>query len=106
VLTNGDELPPARSRVVPLFQGSSTPPVLLRQYPAIAKKPRATWKANRVRGWPVKKGRLVAEDGTVLAEKITLGQARQTLSEHVIRNADHRSDPLDYRLPGSYGSRQ
>ena len=59
-----------------------------------------------MRGWPVKKGRLVAEDGTVLATMITLSQSKSRFPEYVIRNADHRTDPLDHRLPGSYGSRQ
>jgi hypothetical protein len=72
----------------------------------MARKSKATWIANRVRGWAVKKGRLVAEDGSVLAEGIPLRQAKKRFPEYLIRDADKRTDPLDYRLPGSYGSRQ
>ena len=72
----------------------------------IARKPRAAWVANRSKGWPLKKGKLVAEDGAQLAIGITLRQAKERFPEFVIRDADKRTDPLDHRLPGSYGSRQ
>jgi hypothetical protein len=64
------------------------------------------WVANTVKGWPVKKGKLVAEDGTRLASGLTLSEAKERFPEFVIRDAGKRTDPLDYRLPGSYGSRQ
>jgi hypothetical protein len=64
------------------------------------------WVANRVKGWPVKKGKLVADDGTRLAIGLTLREAKERFPEFVIRDAGKRTDPLDYRLPGSYGSRQ
>jgi hypothetical protein len=73
----------------------------------MAKKPRATWVAKRSKGWPpLKKGKLIAEDGTTLAVGLTLSQAKERFPAFVIRDADKRTDPLDYRLPGSYGSRQ
>jgi hypothetical protein len=61
---------------------------------------------DRKKGWPVKKGKLVADDGTHLAIGLTLRDAKERFPEYVIRNADKRTDPLDFRLPGSYGSRQ
>jgi hypothetical protein len=64
------------------------------------------WVANKVKGWPVKKGKPVAEDGTRLAAGLTLREAKERFPEFVIRDAGKRTDPLDYRLPGSYGSRQ
>jgi hypothetical protein len=59
-----------------------------------------------VKGWPVKRGKLVAEDGRRLASGLTLREAKDRFPEFVIRNAGRRTDPLDYRLPGGYGSRQ
>jgi hypothetical protein len=62
--------------------------------------------AKRVKGWPIRKGKLVAEDGTLLVSGVTLREAKERFPEYVVRDADKRTDPLDRRLPGSYGSRQ
>ena len=59
-----------------------------------------------MKGWPVKKGKLVAEDGPRLPIGVTLGEAKERFAEHVIRDAGRRTDPIDYRVPRSYGSRQ
>ena len=56
-----------------------------------------------MKGWPVKKGKLVAEDGTLLASGVTLREAQERFPEYVVRDADKRTDPVDHRLPGSYG---
>ena len=71
----------------------------------MARKPRATWVANKVKGSPVKKGSLVADDGKDLAFGLTLRQAKEQFPDFIIRNGDRRTDPLDHRLPGGYGSR-
>ena len=59
-----------------------------------------------MKGWPIKKGKLIAEDGSRLAIGLPLRQAKERFPEFVIRDAGKRTDPLDYRVPGSYGSRQ
>ena len=72
----------------------------------MARKPRATWVANRSKGWPLKKGKLVAEDGAKLVVGLTLREAIERFPGFVVHDAKRGTDPLDYRLPGSYGSRQ
>jgi hypothetical protein len=72
----------------------------------VTPKPIATWTPGIVRGWAVSKGTLVDGEGKLLADRITLGGARARFKQYRIRDASRRTDPLDYRLPGSYGSRQ
>jgi hypothetical protein len=58
------------------------------------------------RGWPLKKGKLVADTGAVLATGVSLRQAKELFPDYRIRDAGRRTDPLDYRLRASYGLRQ
>jgi hypothetical protein len=37
---------------------------------------------------------------------VTFQQAKERFPDYIIRDPNRKSDPLDHRLPGSYGSRQ
>jgi len=69
-------------------------------------KATARWVPRKSKGWPLKKGKLVAAEGKVVANGITLAQAKAMFPEYKIVVEGRKRDPLDYRLPGSYGSRQ
>jgi hypothetical protein len=58
------------------------------------------------KGWELKKGVLRTEDGTVLSSGISRPQAKLQFPEYRIVFPTKKRDALDYRLPGSYGSRQ
>lgn len=46
------------------------------------------WVANRSKGWPLENRKLVGDDGTQLATRLTLRQAGERFPELVIRDAD------------------
>ncbi len=73
----------------------------------MAPKPVARWIPRKMKGHELRKGRLVAPDGTVLANGITREHAKKSFPEYRIVSEGARTwDPIDFRLPGSYGSRQ